>query len=108
MTTLHGIQTFIMLENILVKPVSKSEVIDVVKLYPEPDGSIIHTQLAMVKQMIDEDGEAPTLYITATKLKGMDPVVCRLFPQVETLVRLLLTIPCSSADAERSFLVFVV
>jgi hypothetical protein len=33
----------------------------------------------------------------------MDPVVRRLFPQVETLVRLLLTIPCSSAEAERSF-----
>jgi hypothetical protein len=98
-----GIQTFIKLENILVKPVSKSDVIDVVKLYPELDGSILHTQLAMIKHMIDKDGEGITLDITATKLKGMDPVVRRLFPQVETLVRLLLTIPCSSAEAERSF-----
>ena len=33
----------------------------------------------------------------------MDPVVRKLFPQVEMLVRLLLTIPCSSEEAERSF-----
>ena len=43
-----------------------------------------------------------TLEVIASKLVGMDPVVCRLFPQVETLVRLLLTIPCS-AEFERSF-----
>ena len=34
---------------------------------------------------------------------GMDPVNRKLFPQVEMLVRLLLNIPCSSAEAERSF-----
>ena len=38
-----------------------------------------------------------------SKLVGLDPVVRGLFPQVEQLVRLLLTIPCSSAEAERSF-----
>ena len=33
----------------------------------------------------------------------MDPVIRILFLQVEMLVRLLLTIPCSGAEAERSF-----
>ena len=39
----------------------------------------------------------------ATKLASAQPVVRSLFDQVEQLVRLLLTIPCSSAEAERSF-----
>ena len=42
-------------------------------------------------------------YSLVSKLVGLDPVVRGLFPQVEQLVRLLLTIPCSSAEAERSF-----
>ena len=33
----------------------------------------------------------------------MDPVVRRLFPQVKTILRLMVTIPCSSAEAERVF-----
>ena len=98
-----GIQTFINLENILLKCISKSEVIDIVKLYPELNGSTLYTQLAMVKQMIAKEGGGLTLDITVTNLRDMDPIVRRLFPQVETLARLLLTIPCSSAEAERSF-----
>ena len=37
--------------------ISKSEEIDIVKLFPELDGSILYTQLTitMVKQMIDKD-----------------------------------------------------
>ena len=95
-----GIQTYIQLENILVKPVARSEVIDAVKQYPELDEDVLHTQLAMVKQMITEP---LTVDVIVAKFVSMDPVVRRLFPAVETLVRLLLTIPCSSAEAERSF-----
>ena len=47
--------------------------------------------------------EELSLYLVVAKLVGMDPVVRKLFPQVEMLERLLLTIPCSSAEAERSF-----
>jgi len=36
-------------------------------------------------------------------LQGMCPEVCSLFEQMETLVRLLLVSPVSSAEAERSF-----
>ena len=96
-----GIQTYMQLESILVKPVAGNvEVIAAVKQYPELDGNVLHTQLAMVKQMI---AVPLTVDVIVAKLVGMDPVVRRLFPQVETLVRLLLTIPCSSAEAERSF-----
>ena len=48
-----GIQTYMQLESILVKPVAGNvEVIAAVKQYPELDGNVLHTQLAMVKQMI--------------------------------------------------------
>ena len=67
---------------------------------------ILYTQLAMVKQIIENDNveqQSLTLDSIAAKLRGMDDVVRKLFGQVETLVRLLLTISCSSAEAERSF-----
>jgi len=39
----------------------------------------------------------------ATKLASAQPVVRSMFDQVEQLVRFLLMIPCSSAEAKRSF-----
>ena len=82
-----------------------SEIREAVAQYSELDGSTLHTQLAMVRQMMSTDPEQTpfTLATIVDKLVSMDPVVRRLFPQVETIVRLLLTIPCSSAEAERSF-----
>ena len=52
---------------------SKSEVIGIVKLFIELDGSLLYTQLAitMVKQMIDKDCGRLTRDITATNLKGI-------------------------------------
>ena len=85
-----------------MKPVTScSEVITAVDQYPELDGSTLYTQLAMVKQMTA--AEERSLDLVVAKLVGMDPVVSKLFPQVEMLVRLLLTSPCSSAEAERHF-----
>ena len=55
----------------------------------------------MVKQMTA--AEEQSLDLVVAKLVGIDPVVHKLFPQVEMLVRLLLTIPRSSPAAERSF-----
>jgi len=98
-----GIQTYIKLENILLKPLTTvADVEAVVQQYPEFDGNTLHIQLAMLKQMIGTSTEV-TLQVVVSKLVGLDPVVRCLFPQVEQLVRLLLTIPCSSAEAERSF-----
>ena len=97
-----GINTYMKLENVIVKPVTScSEVIIAVDQYPELDGSTVYTQLAMVKQMTAE--EELSLDLVFVKLVGMDPVVGKLFLQVEMLVGLLLTILCSSARAERSF-----
>ena len=73
---------------------SKSEVIDIVKLFPEQDGSILYTQLAMVKKIIDNDCEGLTRSWHHCNQPQRLPVVRMLFPQLETLVRLLLTIPC--------------
>ena len=55
--------------------ISKSEVIGIVKLFLELDGSIL-AQLAMVKQIIDKDCEGLTRDITATNLKGIPAVAC--------------------------------
>lgn len=97
-----GIQTYIKLESILIKPVTAVvDVKAVVEQYPEFDGNALHIQLAMLKQMIGTT--EVTLQVVVSKLVDLDPVVRGLFPQVEQLVRLLLTIPCSSAEAERSF-----
>jgi Domain of unknown function (DUF4371)/hAT family C-terminal dimerisation region len=97
-----GIQTYIKLESILLKPVTAVvDVEAVVEQYPEFNGNALHIQLAMLKQMIGTT--EVTLQVVVSQLVGLDPVVRGLFPQVEQLVRLLLTIPCSSAEAERSF-----
>ena len=58
--------------------------------YPELDGSELYNQLAMVKQMTA--AEELSLDLVVAKLVGMDAVVHKLFPPVEVLVRLLLTI----------------
>jgi hypothetical protein len=98
-----GIQTYIKLESILLKPVTAVvDVEAVVQQYPEIDGNALHIQLAMLKQMIGTT-EVTLQVIVVSKLVGLDPVVRGLFPQVEQLVRLLLTISCGSAEAERSF-----
>lgn len=39
----------------------------------------------------------------AEKLRSLDPAIRKMFSEVEQLVRLLLTVPCSNAEAERSF-----
>ena len=97
-----GIQTYIKLESVLLKPLTTvADVKAVVQQYPEFDSNALHIQLAMLKQMIGTT--EVTLQVVVSKLVGLDPVVRGLFPQVEQLVRLLLTIPCSSAEAERSF-----
>ena len=78
--------------------------VDVVKPYPELNGSKLYTQLAMVKQMMSETGpDQFTLHTVISKVVSMEPMVRELFNQVDTFLRILLTIPCSSAEAERSF-----
>jgi len=53
--------------------------------------------------MRQQNWELPSLDVVATKLLSVDPVIRKMFDQIEQLVRLLLTIPTSSGEAERSF-----
>ena len=41
--------------------------------------------------------------MVAEKLRSLDPAVRSMFNEAEQLVRLLLTVPCSNAETERSF-----
>ncbi|XP_014678241.1 PREDICTED: zinc finger MYM-type protein 1-like [Priapulus caudatus] len=107
-----GIQMYLKLEDVILRSCNPSQpaisvscVVDVVKQYPELDGSMLHTQLAMVRQLMMSDTEANpfTLDTIISEIVSMEPVVRQLFNQVDTFLRLLLTIPCSSAEAESSF-----
>lgn len=72
---------------------------DVLLQYPEVNRVSLKVQLAMFKSKYDFQSSSEA----ATILQGMLPEVRGLFEQVEILVRLLLTVPASSAEAKRSF-----
>lgn len=84
------------LEKVLLTGVADD---DVLLQYPEVNRASLKVQLAMFKSKyhFQPSSEAATI------LQGMLPEVRGLFEQVEILVRLLLTVPASSAEAERSF-----
>ena len=65
------------------------------------DADRLAVQLAMMWQ---QQWQLESVEDIATKLTAAQPVVGSMFDQVQQLLRLLLTIPCSSAEAERSFL----
>lgn len=72
---------------------------DVVSQYPELDRHSLEVQLPMFKLQY----EYSTTLEAANMLRNQLPEVRKLFGQVENLVRLLLVVPASSAEAERSF-----
>ena len=57
-------------------------------------------QLLMVHQ---QDWKCTCVEAYADKIRAMHPAARCLFGEVEALVKLLMTIPCSNAEAERSF-----
>lgn len=75
------------------------EVDDIVYQYPELNRENLKVQLAMFRSKNTFKSSAEVANI----MRGMAVEVRGLFDQVETLVRLLLVIPVSSAEAERSF-----
>lgn len=83
------------LENVLITGKTDS----IVDQYPEINRRMLDVQLAMFK--------LKNTYTSSTEaadiLRGMLPEVRGLFDQVEVLVMLLLVVPTSSAEAERSF-----
>ena len=83
------------LDNVLLS----GEVSPIISEYPELKGDMLKIQLSMFHSnyKIKSSWEAANLF------RNMPVEVRRLFDQVETLLRLLLVIPVSSAEAERSF-----
>lgn len=73
------------------------EVNDVVKQYPELNSHCLKVQLAMfrTKYSFQSSSEVAVIF------QGMAPEVRGLFDQIEMLLRLLLVVPVSSAEAER-------
>ena len=67
--------------------------------YPELHHDALERQLAMYRENFSGNNLRDHLY----NFKGMSADVRRLFPAVETLLRLLLIHPASSCEAERSF-----
>lgn len=67
--------------------------------YPEINAQLLEIQLPMFKHnyMYSSCGEATNI------LKDLPVEVRGLFTEVETLIRLLLVVPVSSSEAERSF-----
>lgn len=83
------------LENVLMT----GEVSSVVSEYPELNSVTLKVQLTMfhTKYQIQSISDAAGLF------RSMGPEVRGLFDQVETLLRLLLVMPVSSSESERSF-----
>ncbi len=91
----EGLQHLVKLEKVLLS----GQVDDAVDLYPELQFQSLKVQLAMFT--------ANYTYKTCSEvteiMRNMVPEVHGLFSQVEALLRLLLVVPVSSAEAERSF-----
>jgi len=85
---------------VLLHQLPKEKLSDAVKNYPKLDPNRLAIQLKMIRQ---QNWELTFVDVVATKLLSVDLVIQKTFDQIEQLVRLLLTIPSSSAEAERSF-----
>ncbi len=89
-----GIQTLKELENSLLTPNTNDAA---VRKYTELNEEYLEVQLATFKNKYKVSTDAVHV------LREMPPEVRGLFDQVETLVRLLMVVPISSAEAECSF-----
>lgn len=103
--TQPGLQRYIGLEKVLtLKGAAAAELpLDIVSAtagYPELCAESLSTQLRMYEQ---QGWSRCSLSDVVTQLNSLQPALRCMFSQMETLVKLLLTIPCSNAEAERSF-----
>jgi len=98
-----GIRRCMAMEEYLLKPPHPPAVLQNSALtlddYPELDSERLAVQLLMFHQL----HQFSTVQEAAAILAGMSTECRALFQQVETLVKLLLVVPASSAEAERSF-----
>jgi len=96
-----GLHQYMQLENVSIAAgTSSDELKIIISAYLEMDINSLAIQLAMMRQ---QNWQMESVEDIATKLTSAQPVVRCMFDQVEKLVWLMLTIPCSNAEAERSF-----
>ena len=90
-----GLKMYEQLEQCLLTGTSN----DTCLQYPEIDAALLRVQLPMFKMQFQYNSTDEA----ATSLRSSVPQVRLLFNQVETLIRLLLVVPATSCEAERSF-----
>lgn len=88
------------LERVLYQSCTLEDLSVAVKGYPELSVDRRFLQLTMVHQ---REWKCYSLEQYADRIRSMHPAARCLFGEVETFVKLLMTIPCSNAEAERSF-----
>ena len=98
-----GLKKYVKLENVLTQTADAEAISKVLEGYPDIDPERLVVQLAMAKQ---QHWDMSSVGEVAEKLCSLDPAVRTMFNEIEQLVRLLLTVPCSNAEAERSFSAF--
>jgi len=91
-----GIDDVMSMESCLLQ---KDANLNFLEKYPEIDISRLRVQL----QMFQLDNNFTTIREAADFLSKLSPECSQMLSQVEVLIRLLLVIPASSAEAERSF-----
>ena len=95
-----GITKYTQLESVLLREYTQQEIADVVIHYPELNVDHLHLQLRMIR---DQKWNIQSVVELLNKLLSSDPALRAMFDEVDVLTRLLLTIPASSAEAERIF-----
>ncbi len=91
----EGMQMLRHLEQVLIT----GKIHGVVQQYPEINPDILKVQLALFRMKYNFQSSTEIVAV----LQGMNPEVRGLFDQVETVARLLLVVPVSSAESEKSF-----
>lgn len=95
-----GLRKYVALENLLRETETSDVVSQVLAGYPDLDPERLTVQISMARQ---QQWEMSSVNAVADKLRSLDPAIRKMFHELEQLVRLLLTVPCSNAEAERSF-----
>lgn len=95
-----GLRKYVALENLLRETTTSDVVCQVLAGYPDIDHERLTVQISMARQ---QQWEMSSVNAVADRLRSLDPAIRKMFNDLEQLVRLLLTVPCSNAEAERSF-----
>jgi hAT family C-terminal dimerisation region len=97
-----GLCKYMLLENVLLQSMPRNEIhdIQIIKEYSDINVDALATQLDMYRQ---QGWKCQSIDDFTQQLRNMEGATRNLFSDVERLLRLLLTVSCSNAEAERSF-----